>query len=209
MARQIALTQARIEYTGIAALTAILRARSPEGAVKIGAAFGAIAMRLDFLNRPIAMRNLEIAFPEMTREDRLGVLDGMYRNWGRLMAEWVHMGRFDRSNIERYATYEGREYLDEAERISNGRGLLILTAHYGNFELLSLAHSIYGNRIAIVYRPIRNPLIDRAVRDARTRFGNQIVERKKASLEMARLLRKNWMVAIALDLDVRKGVFVD
>jgi len=60
-----------------------------------------------------------------------------------------------------------------------------------------------------VHRALRNPLIDAAVCGARVRYGNRVIERKAGGREMLRMLRQNWMIAIALDLDVRKGVFVD
>jgi Kdo2-lipid IVA lauroyltransferase/acyltransferase len=209
MPRQIGLPLARVEYAGIATVVAMLRALPLERAVRVGAELGSLVAAADRPNRPIAMRNLEIAFPEMSHAGRLALIRAMYRNWGRMMAEWTHLHALDRSNIERYVTYDGKQYWDDAERISDGRGLLVLTAHFGNWELLNVAHAIYGYRIAIVHRPLRNPLIDRAVCDARVRFGNQVIERKAAGIDMVRLLRKNWMVAVALDLDVRKGVFVD
>jgi Kdo2-lipid IVA lauroyltransferase/acyltransferase len=191
------------------AMVRTLRAMPLESAVRAGARLGRVAAELDRFNRKFAIKNLEIAFPHMTPAERLELIRGVYRNWGRMMAEWAQMDRLDRSNIERYVTYDGKEYWDEAERMSNGRGLLVLTAHYGNWELLNVAHSIYGYRIAIVHRPLRNPLIDRAICEARVRFGNQLIARKAGALEMARMLRRNWMIAVALDLDVRNGVFVD
>jgi len=75
--------------------------------------------------------------------------------------------------------------------------------------LMILAHSIYGHRVAIVHRPLRNPLIDAAVCAARNRFGNRVIPRKGAGREVLRMLRQNWIVGMPLDLDVRKGVFVD
>src|SRR5262249_19826331 len=105
--------------------------------------------------------------------------------------------------------YEGKEHWDAAERDSKGRGLLVLTAHFGNFELLQLAHSIYGYHIAIVHRALRNPLIDAAVCGARIRYGNRIIQRKTGARDMLKMVRQNWMVAIARDHDVRKGGFVD
>ncbi|HTR60221.1 MAG TPA: lysophospholipid acyltransferase family protein, partial [Candidatus Binataceae bacterium] len=188
---------------------AALRTMSRAGAFKFGERLGLMAMRIDRPNRAIALKNLEIAFPEKSREAHLEIIRGMYRNWGRMLGEWSHMGKLDRSNIEQYAVYEGKEHWDEAERISKGRGGLVLTAHFGNFELMILAHSIYGYRIAVVHRPLRNPLIDKAVREARIRSGNGVVTRKGAGMEMMRLLRQNWHVGVPLDLDVRKGVFVD
>jgi len=209
MARQIGAVQARIEYTGITAVTAALRAMPLERAVRAGARLGAWAMNFDRPNRPIALRNLEIAFPEMTPAARLGILRKMYSSWGRVLAEWTHLPELSRANIEKVATYEGKENWDEAERRSNGRGLFVLTGHYGNFELMQIAQSIYGYRLAIVHRALRNPLIDAAICTQRVRYGNRIIERKAGGREMMRMLRQNWMIAIALDLDVRKGVFVD
>jgi len=209
MPRQIGPTRARIEYAAIAALLAPLAAMGRERAIRAGARLGALAMSLDRFNRRIAMRNLEIAFPERSVPERTRILRETYINWGRTLAEWMHFSSLDRSNIERYATYRGLENWERGIELSKGRGGLILTGHFGNWELLILAHSIYGHRGAIVHRPLRNPLIDAALCAARNRFGNRIVPRKGAGREVLRLLRQNWVVGMPLDLDVRKGVFVD
>jgi Kdo2-lipid IVA lauroyltransferase/acyltransferase len=209
MARQIGPIQARIEYAGVAAVAAAFRAMPLARAVRAGAGMGGWAMKLDRFNRPIALKNLEIAFPEKTVPQRLAILRAMYRNWGRMLAEWTHFGEFSRANIERFVTSEGKEVWKEVEQRYPGKGALVLTAHFGNFELLPLAHSIYGHPIAFVYRPLRNPLIDAVVAGMRTSHGNRMIPRKTGGREMFRLLRQNWMVAIMLDLDVRKGVFAD
>ncbi|MGH7931641.1 MAG: lysophospholipid acyltransferase family protein [Candidatus Binataceae bacterium] len=209
MARQIGRLRAWAECATIVPLWAPLRALPLERAVRFGAAVGTLGAALDRFNRGVAARNLEIAFPEADAHARRAVLRAAYRNFGRMAAEWVHFRELNRTNIERYVTYEGREHWNEAIRISNGRGILVLTGHFGNFELLSQAHSIYGNPTAIVYRPLRNPILDGAVAELRRRFGNATVPRKGAGREIMRFLRDNWMVAVPLDLDVRHGVFVD
>ena len=209
MARQIGTLRGWVEWAGIALPWAILRALPLERAVRLGAAAGSIAMAIDRRNRSIAMRNLAIAFPEIDEAARLAILRDTYRNFGRMAAEWVHFFELNPGNIERYVTYAGREHWDEAIRLSAGRGILVLTGHFGNFELLSVGHSIHGNRAAIVQRPNRNPVIDRAVAARRLRNGNLTISRKGAGREILRLLRQNWMVGVALDLDVRHGVFVD
>ena len=209
MARQIGPLRAWSECAGLALPWALLRALPLERAIGVGAAMGALVMSLDRFNRAVGERNLEIAFPQMDRASRGEILHATYRNFGRMAAEWIHFFELGRDNIERYVAYDGREHWNEAIRISNGRGILVLTGHFGNFELLSVAHSIYGNRIAIVQRPNRNPIIDAAVTARRVRFGNLSVPRKGAGREIVRLLHDNWMVAVPLDLDTRHGVFVD
>jgi Kdo2-lipid IVA lauroyltransferase/acyltransferase len=133
----------------------------------------------------------------------------MYRNWGRILAEWAHFGELNSSNIHRFVTYDGAENLARALALCEQHGLLVLTAHFGNFELLPFAYSLYGHQIAIIHRPLRNPIVDQRVREVRTRFGNEAIARKRAAVAMVRCLHAKRQVAVALDLDVRRGVFVD
>jgi len=126
-----------------------------------------------------------------------------------MAAEWVHFMHLKQDCAKRYVSYVGHEHWEEAIRRSAGRGILILTGHFGNFELLSLGHSLHGNQVALVERPNRNPIIDAAVRARRERFGNRAIPRRGAGRSVLRLLRDDWMVAIPLDLDNRQGVFVD
>jgi KDO2-lipid IV(A) lauroyltransferase len=209
MPRQIGGFRANLEYLPVAALVRMFSAMPVERAVRVGASLGSIIMRLDLGNRPIAERNLEIAFPELDRDARLKILTAMYRNWGRVIAEWPHAGELNRANVEQTVTYDGIDNLNQALKLAEKRGAIILTAHYGNFELLPLAHSIYGHRLAMIHRPLRNPRIDQQIRRLRTSFGAEIIERKQAGLALVKYLRQKWQVAVALDLDVRDGVFVD
>jgi KDO2-lipid IV(A) lauroyltransferase len=209
MARQTGRLRAWTECAALALPWALLRALPFERAVRMGAAMGQAVSVFDLHNCSIARRNLEIAFAAISESERGRILHATYRNFGRMIAEWVHFFELDRANIERYVAYERREFWDDAIQRSDGRGIVVLTGHFGNFELLSLAHSIYGNRVAIVQRPNRNPVLDNAVAARRQRFGNRTVAHKGAAREVIRLLRNDWMVAVPLDLDTRHGVFVD
>lgn len=209
MARQSGGKAARLEYRVVSVFLRMLRAVPLERSVRLGGWLGARAMELDRVNRPVAMRNLEIAFPELERAAWLRILRDSYRNWGRMLAEWTHSGELNRGNIEQYVTYENRQYLEAAAAMVPGRGVFVLTGHFGNTEWLALAHSIYGHRIAIVHRPLRNRQMDEQVRAVRASFGNRIIGRRGAGRTMLQLVRENTFVAVALDLDVRRGVFVD
>jgi KDO2-lipid IV(A) lauroyltransferase len=209
MPRQIGPARAWLEVAALSAPWGLLRALPLDRAVRVGAALGTVVMAADLFNRPIAQRNLQIAFPSLNAEGRRTILRGMYRNFGRMAAEWLHSRRLARAEIERRVSYVNREYWDDAVRRSAGRGILTLTGHFGNFELLSLAHSAYGNHVAFVQRPNRNPILDAAVMARRERFGCRPIARRGAGRPMLRLLREDWMVTIPLDLDTRDGVFVD
>jgi KDO2-lipid IV(A) lauroyltransferase len=209
MARQVAGARARLEYTAFAAARRTLGTIPLAAAMRVGAAFGSLGMMLDRGNRPIAMRNLEIAFPQHDAAKRLAILRGMYRNWGRVAAEWSHLGEVNGENIGRFAVYENPEDVAQLVEGFLRHGALCLTAHFGNTELMAAANQLYGLPIAIVSRPLRNPLMDHAVESSRQRFGTAVVARKNVGRQILGLLRSNAIVAFALDLDVRRGVFVD
>jgi KDO2-lipid IV(A) lauroyltransferase len=209
MARQVSGAAARVEYALFAAGRGALRALPLRQAVSLGVCLGSITAAVDRFNRPVAMRNLEIAFPQWSAAQRQATLTAMYRNWGRMAAEWCHLEELTADNIARFAHYEGVENWRRALELSGGRGGFIFTGHFGNFELLIVAHALFGHPVAIVHRPLRNPLIDAAVFHTRTRVGNRLIARKGAAREMVSVVRQAGVVAIPIDLDVRHGVFVD
>lgn len=209
MARQASGAAARVEYALFAAARGALKALPLRQAASLGVCLGSITAALDRFNRPVAMRNLEIAFPQWSRSQRLATLKGMYRNWGRMAAEWCHMDELTPDNISRAAHYEGVENWQRGLELSGGRGGFLFSGHFGNFELLITAHALYGYPVSIVHRPLRNPLIDAAALKARTRPGNHMIPRKGAAQEMMSIVRGAGVVGMLIDQDVRRGVFVD
>jgi Kdo2-lipid IVA lauroyltransferase/acyltransferase len=209
MARQASGAAAQVEYALFVAGRGALAALPLRSAVSAGVCLGSIAAAIDRVNRPVALRNLEIAFPQWSAEQRLATLKAMYRNWGRAAGEWCHMHELTPGNISRVARYDGMENWQRALELSPGGGGFIFTGHFGNFELLMTAHALLGHPVAIVHRPLRNPLIDVAVAETRTRVGNRMIPRKGAAREIAAIVRRNEVVAIPIDQDVRNGVFVD
>ena len=209
MPRQIGLFRASLEYAALAPLWLPLRSLPLAQAVRLGGALGPLAMALDRTNRPIAERNLAIAFPDRDKHARLAILCETYRNFGRMAAEWAHLFEITPATFDRYGRFDGYENWNEALRAANGRGLLLLTAHVGNFEMLIMVPATRGDRLALVHRPNRNPLFDRMVTARRERFRAITVPRKGAGRPALKLLHDNWSVAMPLDLDTRSGVFVD
>ena len=78
-----------------------------------------------------------------------------------MLADFAHFPRWNRDNIESLIIYDGFENYARAQ--SQGRGVLFLTAHFGNWELGSFAHGVYGYPCHFVVREMDNPLIDRLV----------------------------------------------
>jgi len=103
---------------------------------------------------------------------------------------------------------EGEERLRAAA--DRGRGVLILTAHYGNWELLAAAHGLSGLPLSIVMRPLDHPLLDDLAARFRRRSGAELIIKERAVREILQALRRRRMVGILLDQNATRseGVFV-
>jgi KDO2-lipid IV(A) lauroyltransferase len=103
---------------------------------------------------------------------------------------------------------EGREQLEAAA--AHGRGVLILTAHFGNWELLAAAHGLTGLPLSIVTRPLDHPLLDDLAARFRRRSGAELIVKRQAVREVLTALRRKRMVGILLDQNATRaeGVFV-
>lgn len=103
---------------------------------------------------------------------------------------------------------EGREQLEAAA--AHGRGVLILTAHFGNWELLAAAHGLTELPLSIVTRPLDHPLLDDLAARFRRRSGAELIVKRQAVREVLTALRRKRMVGILLDQNATRaeGVFV-
>jgi KDO2-lipid IV(A) lauroyltransferase len=90
-----------------------------------------------------------------------------------------------------------------------GKGILVLTAHYGNWELLAASHALSPFALSVVVRPLDNPLMDRVVERFRLRTGVELITKRRALHEILDALRRQRMVGILLDQNASRaeGVF--
>jgi KDO2-lipid IV(A) lauroyltransferase len=103
---------------------------------------------------------------------------------------------------------EGVEHLRRAA--ADGRGILVLTAHYGNWELLAAAHGLTGLPLSFVVRPLDDPILDDLADRFRQRTGAERIVKHRAVREVMQALRRGRMVGILLDQNATRGegVFV-
>jgi KDO2-lipid IV(A) lauroyltransferase len=103
---------------------------------------------------------------------------------------------------------EGGEHFRAAA--AHGRGVLILTAHFGNWELLAAAHGLTGLPLSIVTRPLDHPLLDDLAARFRRRSGAELIGKRQAVREVLTALKRQRMVGILLDQNATRaeGVFV-
>ena len=119
--------------------------------------------------RRVALINLSFAFPELDAQGRKQIVDGVFRSIARLLVALARFESLNSSNISQWIAYEGLENYLEAKR--SGRGVLVATAHLGNWELSAFAHALMTEPMHVMVRPLDNALIDRFVEQRRTHIG--------------------------------------
>lgn len=171
----------------------------------LGVAGGLLVHRIDKRHVKIGMRNLEIAFPERTDAERRRILRDSYKNLGRNAAEYVRLGGFFYRRLGRHVTYNRLEIWQNLRPKYHGKGGLILTAHFGNFELLPAGHAMHGYQISLVHHTQRFLPGDALMTFIRERVGVQIIRKHKAAREMLRTLRRGHLIGIPFDQNAKRS----
>jgi KDO2-lipid IV(A) lauroyltransferase len=174
-------------------------------------ALGRIAWLLDQRHRDVVQSNLSIAFPQWRVRLRRAAERQAFANWGRIAAELVHIDRLTAGRGPEDPTVAA---LGDAAAplLSRSRGLLVLTAHTGNFELLArLWGRATGVQIAVFHRALKNRRIDEFLRRERATSGFRVVARGGAVREALRILSRGGIFVVPLDQNQLpgRGIFVD
>ena len=154
--------------------------------------------------RRTAQRNLEIAEIGDAR-----IVGGVFRSIARVLAAFAQFPRMTRAKHSQWIHYEGLENFEGG--LARGRGVLVATAHLGNWELSAFAHAWMTGPMNIVVRPLDNPRIDEIVERYRGLSGNRIISKREAAREILRALKANEAVGILIDQNTTldQGVFID
>jgi KDO2-lipid IV(A) lauroyltransferase len=158
--------------------------------------------------RRTAMRNLEMAYPEKTAAERKAIADEVFRSIARLLATFARFPQMNRENIHEWIRYEGLEHYLAAKKA--GRGVLVATAHFGNWEFSAFAHALMTEPMHVMIRPLDNPALDRLVEQRRELSGNHLIVKWDGARAVLRALQQNQAVGILIDQNtsLEEGVFV-
>jgi KDO2-lipid IV(A) lauroyltransferase len=201
----------RIEYAVFRAAFRFFGALPLAVALRLGARLGELFYLLDRRDRRIALFNLNIAFPEKAVAQHRRILRASCRNLGRVAAEFCHLQRLDAAGLSRLVSFADRAAWDHAIERAGRQGAVILTAHFGNWELLAYAHGLLGHPVTLVHRAMRNAIFDQAITVVRTTAGTRAIKKRAAAKEALRTLQQRGILAIPADQNqvFSYGVFVD
>jgi len=163
-----------------------------------------------FLNRhKIAIENLELAFPEKTDAEREAIARSMWRNIGRLLAEYIYLDRlfdYDPDSKEQgIVEVEGEELFRKLQAAN--KPCAFFTGHIGNFELLPVCAATFGLEITALFRPPNNPYVAKKLLASRTtNMGHLVPSRAGAAWGLAKALDNGNSVGVLVDQKYARGI---
>lgn len=169
--------------------------------LKVGKFLGVFLFIISKNRRRIALKNIEIAqrgglqLPTAPKETACMHFMAL----GRSFAE-LSMLLLGRRSIMSDIAFEGIENYKEAKL--KGKGILFITGHCGNWELLPIATSWRGFTLSIVARPLNNPYLNKALEGLRSKFGNKVIYKSGAVREIIGTLKRGEDVGILIDQSV-------
>jgi Lauroyl/myristoyl acyltransferase len=202
--------QNKAELLAVRSILGAVGALPLESSMRFGKRLGAfLADRFPKLKKT-ARRNLEIAFPEKSFEEREKIVRGTFESLGRHLGFVSHFRKFKKEDIRNLVEVVGKEeYFDPA--YAKGKGILFFTGHFGSWEVFNLLPPAFGFGMNILVRRLDNPLVEKFVDSFRTRFGSVTLDKTRAARKMFRVLENGELLGILADLNVqeKEGVFVD
>jgi KDO2-lipid IV(A) lauroyltransferase len=158
--------------------------------------------------RRVGARNLEMALPDISLEERERILRGVYRHLGWQLVEFCRMTRYTPVNTRDWMQTEGLEHYLGAQ--AKGKGVLVITAHLGAWELSSFYHSMMGHPMGMIIRRLDNRLLDAFVNGIRCMHGNYVLHKDDFGRGLLTAMRSGGTVGILMDTNMTppQGEFV-
>lgn len=181
----------------------------PEHTVpKLGDTIGELLYVVSAKLRRVALANLTYVYGDCwTRSQIVKMAKQVFRNFGRTAVEFVRLPTMSPEWIRSAVRIDGLEHMRQAHAC--GRGTILITAHYGNWELLGARAVLEGFRMNVLARTADDALTDRVINEIRGDIGFRVFARGGSLMPVLRCLRQNEVVGMLLDQNFRSGIFVE
>jgi KDO2-lipid IV(A) lauroyltransferase len=208
MSRKKSLFIQRVEYVLYRGVAALVRAASEQRVARWGGRLGTFARRVLPKRDRLAFANLRATFPDRDDASLRATLDECWRHFGREVLGYLRVQGLSLDDITSRFTFVRTEMLDEA--IARGNGTVLITAHYGGWEVAGLALMSLVQNVRFVARRLDNDFLERDLARFRATTGAEVIDRRKAARPLMQGLADNAVIVILPDQAVqpREGVRV-
>lgn len=190
-------------------ITAFCSRLSLRQKMALGGAVGWLLGSLVRYRRAEVMQTIQRCLPEKNPDEVKAIADGMYRHLGRFVVESAGAESLDRRFVQDNVEIIG---VDIARNLlKDGRGIIALTAHIGNFDLLGIICCLTGIPLTSISKTLHPKSLDDYWIRTRERFGFKIIPTRHSFRSAVTSLKENQILAFLLDQNMKRnrGIFVD
>ncbi|MEK6733468.1 MAG: lysophospholipid acyltransferase family protein [Candidatus Omnitrophota bacterium] len=176
----------------------------------LGKIFGSLCFYILKKDRKKALENLDIAFKDSkSRIEKRAIAKKVFENLGKNLVEVISIPKLNKNGIKRYVACKNIGILQQF--LQQGKAVIILSAHFGNWELLAHYLSIMGMPMNVIARRVRQSGLEAFLIRIRKKNGVNILYRDASAKEVVGLLKNKEFAGIMpdQDMDSVSGVFVD
>ncbi|MBM4153367.1 MAG: hypothetical protein FJ220_07595 [Kiritimatiellaceae bacterium] len=203
----------KFEYALLCTLTGLLKPLPVRLIERFFHLLGTLFFTLNRRRRIITLRNLALAFPEKTPDERRAIAKQTFINIAEFIGDSFLLMANKFSSEEICSMVDGSQ-LDSKYRVhraASSNGALHITGHLGNWELMAHYAALQGLNSHVIARKGNNILIEeRIITPLRTRYGNKIFYKDNAMLNTIKALKRNEAVSFLIDQKIgsKEGVQV-
>lgn len=164
----------------------------------LGRFVGRMMILISHKRKRITYDNLRNAFPKKSHEELMQILNQSYHNLGITLMELLTLKTMTEEDLRRVIKYKNIELIEEC--VSRGKGVILLSGHYGNWEFLAYSAGLYSCvPTTVIIKRQKNKFADKILNEYRTRGGNRIIPMRKAAIKIVKTLKKGEAVALLVD----------
>jgi len=164
----------------------------------VGRFIGSMIWRIDKRHRKQVLLNMDIAFRKgKSQSEKDNLCKKYFEHVGLSLVEIAKMGHLTRETVTDLCDVSELKQFETV--IAKGKGVLIVPAHHGNWELCGYAVSLMGFALKSVARPLDNPYLNEYLMEYRQRSGHVIIEKWKVLWKLKKMLDKGDVISMSVD----------
>lgn len=197
----------RTEYVLFLSCMQVAKILTPKQCEKLANGLGDIAYDVLKIRRKIVQRNLRGTFPEKSPEEIDSLARMVYRRQVLNIIEVLRISLIkDKADASKLLDIDGDEFLEKTRNA--GKGGVVVSAHFGNWELLGVCTGMLVTPMNIVIKKLKNPFIDARMNALRTQNGNNVIDKRNALRTGLDILRQGGVVTVLGDQSDPKAGFM-
>ena len=203
----------RLEGLLLELMAALVPLLSHRTLTRLANAAGWLAFHLATRQRRIALTNLDLAFgQDKSAREKRRIAYSAFQTFARSSLGLFWAPRLNRETLGELVEVDAESVQRVRECHARGKGVIFVTLHYCDWELIGLATALQGIPLTIVTEQTRNPFVERIFGRLRGRTGNRIILQRSAVTKLFRALKRGESIALLIDLNAlpsRGGIWLE